>query len=95
MTLIEFVKLDHSSDILLHAARVPAARIPPPRQVGLGMAQALVNVSDDEEKVTPDLKLVVMEETTKVLEGVQLKVILQVNFIEDESEGGVTWFLRN
>ena len=77
MTLIEFVKLDHSSDILLHAARIP-----PPRQVGLGMAQALVNVSDDEEKVTPDLKLVVMEETTKVLEGVQLKVIVYVNFIE-------------
>jgi hypothetical protein len=41
-----------------------------------------VNVLDDGEKVTPDLKLVVMEETTKVLEGVQLKVILQVNFIE-------------
>lgn len=79
MTLIEFVKLDHSSDIPLHAARIP-----PPRRVGLGMAQASVNVPDDGEKVTLDLKLVVMEETTKVLEGVQvqLKVILYVNFIE-------------
>jgi len=68
MTLIEFVKLDHSSDNPLHAERVPAARI----GVGLGMAQASVNVPGDGEKVTPDLKLVVMEETMKVLEDVQL-----------------------
>ena len=43
-----------------------------------------MNVPDDVEKVTPDLKLVVMEETTKVLEGVQLKVILYVNSKERE-----------
>jgi hypothetical protein len=42
------------------------------------MAQAPVNAQDDGEKVTPDLKLVVKEETMKVLEGVQLKVILYV-----------------
>jgi hypothetical protein len=48
------------------------------------MVQTSVNVQDDGEKVTPDLKLVVMEETTKVLEGVQLKVILYVNFIKRE-----------
>ena len=75
MTLIEFVKLDHLSDIPLHAARVPAAKVLPPGRVGLEMTQALVNGLDDGEK-TPDLKLVVMEETKKVLEGVQLKVIL-------------------
>jgi hypothetical protein len=78
MTLIEFVKLDHSLDIPLYDERIP-----PPRRVGSRMAQASVNVPDDGEKVTPDLKLVVMEETRKVLEGVQLKVlILYVNFIE-------------
>jgi hypothetical protein len=49
-----------------------------PRRVSLGMAQAPVNAQDDGEKVTPDLKLVVKEETMKVLEGVQLKVILYV-----------------
>lgn len=48
------------------------------------MAQAPVNALDDGENVTPDLKLVVMVETTKVLEGVQLKVILYVSFIERE-----------
>lgn len=47
-----------------------------PRRVGLAMAQAPVNALDDGENVMPDLKLVVMEETTKVLEGVQLKVII-------------------
>ena len=78
------MKLDHSSDIPLLAARVPAARIPPPWRVGLGMAQASVNVPDDGEKVTTDLKLLVMEETTKVLEGVQLKVILYVSLIGRE-----------
>lgn len=74
MTQIEFVKLVHLSDIPLHAARVPAAKVPPPGRVDLEMAQASVNGPDDGEKVTPELKLVVMEETTKVLEGVQLKV---------------------
>jgi hypothetical protein len=49
------------------------------------MALASVNVPDDGEKVTPDLKLPVMEETKKVLEGVQLKVILYVSFIEREA----------
>ena len=49
------------------------------------MAQAPVNAPYDGEKVTADLKLVAMEEETmKVLEGVQLKVILYVNFIERE-----------
>ena len=87
MTLIEFVKLDLSSDIPLLAARVPAARIPPPWKVCLGMVQASVNVPDNGEKVTPDLKLLVMEETTKVLEGVQtLKVILYVSFIQREHQ---------
>ena len=50
-----------------------------PRRAGLGMAQAPVDALDDWENVTPDLKLVVMEETTKVLEGVQLKVMLYVS----------------
>ena len=54
MTLTEFVRLDHSLDIPLHAAKVPVARIPPPSRVGLGMAQASVNVPDDGEKVTPE-----------------------------------------
>ena len=75
MTLIEFVKLDHLSDVLLHAVGVLAARVPPLRRVSLGLAQVSVNVPDDEEMVTPGLKMVVMEETTKVLEGVQLQVI--------------------
>ena len=57
-----------------------------PRRVGLGMAQASVNVLDYRENVTPDLKVVVMEETTKVLDGVPLKVILYVSFIESMSE---------
>jgi hypothetical protein len=66
------VKLDHSSDILLHAATIPT-----PRRVDLGMAQAPVNAPDDGENITADLKLVVMEEgTMKILEDVQLKVIL-------------------
>ena len=69
---------------MLFRSPLHAARIPPPRRVGLGMVQASVNALDVGEKVTPDLKLVVMEETTKVLEGVQLKVILYVNLIERE-----------
>jgi hypothetical protein len=41
--------------------------------VGLRMAQAPVNAIYDGENVTPDLKLEVMEGTTKVLDRVQLK----------------------
>ena len=48
------------------------------------MAQAPVNALDDGENVTRDLKLVVMEETTKILEGVQLEVMLYVSFIVRE-----------
>jgi hypothetical protein len=73
------VKLDHSSDILLDVATTPI-----PRRVDLRMAQAPVNAPDYGENITADLKLVVMEETMKVLEGVQLKVILYVSFIERE-----------
>ena len=79
------MKLDHSSDIPLHAATVPIPR----GVVGLAMAWASVNAPDDVEKVTPGLKLVVMEETTKVLEGVQLKVILYVSFIKREGSVGM------
>ena len=72
------MKLNHSSDILLHAATNPT-----PRRV-VWMAQAPVNAPYDGEKVTADLKLVAMEETMKVLQGVQLKVTLYVSCIERE-----------
>ena len=45
-----------------------------------------MNALVDGENTTPDLKLVVMEETKKVLDGVQLNVILYVSFTEGVSE---------